>query len=122
MGKPESPVKGTTQAKPPKHIPQRMCIVCRESSAKRALVRIVRTADAGVQVDPSGKRNGRGAYLCHQATCWQRAINSEVLTKALKTTLTEADRARLREAAPQYTDLQTKMDTLPTQPLGDSNP
>lgn len=121
MSKPKVPTKATMQAKPRKHIPQRMCVVCRASSAKRTLVRLVRTADEGLQVDPSGKRNGRGAYLCHQATCWQRAFNSEVLDKALKTTLTQADRARLREAAPQYTDPPIKMDTPLTQLSGDSD-
>lgn len=81
-----------------KHIPQRTCVVCRETAAKRTLVRIVRTADAGVQPDPTGKRNGRGAYLCTRPECWQRALTSSVLEKALRTPLTEADRAHLREA------------------------
>jgi uncharacterized protein len=87
-------------SKPPahKHIPQRTCVVCRETNAKRTLTRIVRTADEGVQVDPSGKKNGRGAYLCEQVTCWQRAVDSDVLEKALRTTLTPEDRQRLNEA------------------------
>src|SRR5215470_5505407 len=79
-----------------KHIPQRTCVVCRETSAKRTLIRLVRTADEGVQIDPTGKRNGRGAYLCSQQSCWQRAIDSDVLAKALRTELTEADRQRLQ--------------------------
>ena len=79
-----------------KHIPQRTCVVCRETSAKRALVRLVRTADEGVQIDPTGKRNGRGAYLCTQQSCWQRALESDVLAKALRTELTEDDRQRLQ--------------------------
>src|SRR5258708_2428492 len=83
-----------------KHIPQRTCIVCRESDAKRALTRLVRTVDQGVQVDPKGKRNGRGAYLCDKPSCWRRAIDSEVLATALRTTLTAEDRQRLRDAMP----------------------
>ena len=78
--------------------PQRTCVVCRATADKRALTRLVRTADDGVQIDPSGKRNGRGAYLCDQPTCWQRASDSDVLAAALRTTLTDADRARLRAA------------------------
>jgi predicted RNA-binding protein YlxR (DUF448 family) len=85
--------------KPQKHVPQRMCVVCRQTAAKRTLIRLVRTADQGVQVDPSGKRSGRGAYLCEDAACWQRAINSDVLAKALRTTLTDDDRTHLRAAA-----------------------
>lgn len=76
-------------------------MVCRETEAKRALTRIVRTADAGIQVDPTGKRNGRGAYLCNQPGCWQRAVESNVLENALRTTLTADDRQRLSEAMKQ---------------------
>ena len=82
-----------------RRVPQRMCVVCRTTAAKRTLVRLVRTED-GVQIDPSGKRNGRGAYLCTQPACWQRAIESDSLAKALRTTLTDADRQRLRAAQP----------------------
>lgn len=85
---------------PQRRVPQRMCVVCRTTAAKRTLTRIVRTADEGVQVDPTGKRNGRGAYLCDQPGCWQRAIDSDVLAKALRTSLTDDDRQRLRAAKP----------------------
>ena len=81
-----------------KHIPQRTCVVCRETNAKRTLTRIVRTTGEGVQMDLSGKQNGRGAYLCNQLSCWQNAVESNVLEKALRTTLTPDDRQRLREA------------------------
>ncbi|MEP7287965.1 MAG: YlxR family protein [Chloroflexota bacterium] len=94
------------QAGKQKHIPQRTCIVCRQTSAKRALVRLVRTVDQGVQVDPTGKRSGRGAYLCDQLTCWQRAVQSDVLEKALRTPLTGEDRERLGQAMSQMFDAQ----------------
>jgi predicted RNA-binding protein YlxR (DUF448 family) len=84
----------------PKHIPQRLCVVCRTTSAKRSLTRLVRTPDEGVQVDPSGKRNGRGAYLCANPTCWQKALAGDVLAKALRTSLSAQDRERLAQAAP----------------------
>jgi predicted RNA-binding protein YlxR (DUF448 family) len=87
-----------------KHIPQRTCVVCKVTSAKRTLTRIVRTADAGVQLDPTGKRNGRGAYLCSQVSCWQRAIQSDVLDRALRTTLTAEDKQRLNEALHMITE------------------
>lgn len=83
-----------------KHIPIRTCVVCREKDSKRALVRVVRT-DQGLVVDPTGKRSGRGAYLCDDAACWERAVKSDVLAKALRVTLTETDRERLRLAQPQ---------------------
>jgi predicted RNA-binding protein YlxR (DUF448 family) len=64
-------------------------------------MRLVRTPDDGVHVDPTGKQNGRGAYLCDQRACWERALETDVLAKALRTTLTEADRERIRAAQPR---------------------
>ncbi|MBN1966376.1 MAG: YlxR family protein [Anaerolineae bacterium] len=86
---------------PRKHTPQRTCVVCRVTADKRALTRIVRTPDEGVVVDPTGKRNGRGAYLCHDPACWDEALTGDVLSRALRTTLTADDRARLQAARPQ---------------------
>jgi len=105
--KQQKPDKATSGKLARKHVPQRTCVVCRETSAKRSLMRIVRTADAGVQVDPSGKRNGRGAYLCNQPSCWQRAIETDVLEKALRTSLTDEDKQRLREASAQVLETRT---------------
>lgn len=85
-----------------KHVPERTCVICRQKAAKRSLIRLVRTADQGIQVDLSGKRNGRGAYLCHQPACWQRAWQGDALAKALRTTLSDADRAYLQAAALQF--------------------
>lgn len=78
-----------------KHIPQRTCVVCRNVQAKRGLIRLVRTSE-GLQVDPSGKMAGRGAYLCENPTCWDKAAQSEVLNRALRMTITDEDRNRLR--------------------------
>jgi predicted RNA-binding protein YlxR (DUF448 family) len=59
------------------------------------MVRIVRAPDGAVGVDPTGKRSGRGAYLCLQPPCWQAALKRHALDKALKTELTVADREAL---------------------------
>jgi len=68
---------------------------CREVLPKRKMVRIVRTAD-GVQIDPTGKLPGRGAYLHDRRECWERGLRG-ALAHALKTNLTVDDRARLEE-------------------------
>jgi predicted RNA-binding protein YlxR (DUF448 family) len=78
-----------------KHVPQRTCVGCREVLPKRKMVRLVRTSD-GVQIDPTGKLAGRGAYLHDRHECWERGLKG-ALGHALKTSLTEADRARLEE-------------------------
>ncbi|MBI5670429.1 MAG: YlxR family protein [Chloroflexi bacterium] len=85
--------------RPAKHVPLRTCVVCRDKESKRTLTRVVRT-EQGVQVDPSGKMNGRGAYLCDRPACWERALSGEVLSRALRTTLTAEDRERLKQAKP----------------------
>lgn len=87
----------------PKHIPQRMCISCRERSAKRTLIRIVRTPESAVEIDLTGKRNGRGAYLCDDPACWERALRSDALANALKTTIDPTAVAMLRSHAATLT-------------------
>ena len=67
-----------------KHKPQRTCIACREIKDKRDLIRVVRTPEGKVILDPSGKANGRGAYLCRQASCWEKSLHKKLLVRALK--------------------------------------
>lgn len=76
-----------------KHVPQRTCVGCREVLSKRILIRIVRQ-EQSVQVDPSGKLAGRGAYLHNQRSCWERGLKG-ALAHALKVELTEEDRRTL---------------------------
>jgi len=80
-------------AKPVKHVPQRTCVGCHTVRAKRTLVRVVRTPE-GVRVDPTGKLNGRGAYLHNSRSCWERGL-SGALKNALKIELTTEDKQRL---------------------------
>ena len=92
-------------AKRVKHTPQRTCVGCRSVLAKRDLIRVVRQPD-GVQIDPTGKLAGRGAYLHTQRSCWERALKGG-LANALKLTLTAADRQLLLDfmaALPDETD------------------
>ena len=80
-----------------KHVPQRTCVGCRIVMPKRQMVRIVRGAN-GVQVDPTGKVAGRGAYLHDRRECWQSGLKG-ALAHALKVELSKEDRARLEEFA-----------------------
>jgi predicted RNA-binding protein YlxR (DUF448 family) len=82
-----------------KRIPRRTCVACRQVQGKRALVRIVRTAGGGVQVDPTGKLAGRGAYLCGNRDCWNMALAQRRLDRALKTKVSADAMARLAEYA-----------------------
>ena len=78
-----------------KHVPQRTCVGCREVLPKRKMIRIVRTA-AGVQVDPTSKMAGRGAYLHDRRECWERGLKG-ALANALKITLTTVEHEKLEE-------------------------
>jgi predicted RNA-binding protein YlxR (DUF448 family) len=80
-------------------VPQRTCIACRSTSAKREFVRLVRTAEGNVEVDPSGKKAGRGAYLCTRGSCWELALKKDRLAAALRTKLSSADAEQLRAYA-----------------------
>jgi len=92
-----------------KHVPQRTCIACRTVRPKRELVRIVRLsapgADGAVMVDETGKRGGRGAYLCRQRSCWETALTGRQLERALKVTLAAETEAQLRKYAAKLPQL-----------------
>jgi hypothetical protein len=86
-----------------KHVPQRTCVVCHQVRSKRNLTRLVRTPDEGVLIDPTGKRAGRGAYLCDNPDCWKQAARGDVLNKALRTKLTELTRSQIAAHGEQLT-------------------
>ncbi|MCD6577572.1 MAG: YlxR family protein [Anaerolineaceae bacterium] len=76
-----------------RHIPQRTCIGCWQVLSKKELMRIIRTPE-GIRYDPTGKANGRGAYLHRKKSCWQRALKGS-LAKTLRTEMTEKDQSYL---------------------------
>ena len=87
----------------PRHVPQRTCVACRQKMDKRQLTRVVRTEDEGLVVDFSGKRAGRGAYLCSRPDCWDRALHTTLLDKALKGTSPAEEKAVLTTHRPPAT-------------------
>ena len=75
----------------PRRVPQRTCIACRSTEAKRGLVRVVRTPEARVELDPTGKKNGRGAYVHESRACWDEALKKDRLGRALKVAIPAED-------------------------------
>jgi predicted RNA-binding protein YlxR (DUF448 family) len=67
-----------------KKIPQRMCVGCQEMKNKRELVRVVRTPEGEVLIDRTGKKSGRGAYVCMNQACIDKARKEKRLEKALE--------------------------------------
>ena len=85
-----------------KRIPQRTCIICRTLRAKRELMRVVALSANHLEIDRTGKKNGRGAYVCQQRACWDGVLeNPTRLSSALKlqAPIAADDLARLREFA-----------------------
>lgn len=78
-----------------KHIPQRTCMACRKVNAKQELIRLVRISDGSVELDTSGKKAGRGAYLCRAQDCWEIGLKGGRLEYTLRTTLTQDNREQL---------------------------
>ena len=81
--------------KPKKHIPQRTCVACREVNEKRSLIRIVNSPE-GVRVDPTGRMSGRGAYLHDSKECWEKALKHGILSRSLKTGISESEMEALK--------------------------
>lgn len=63
--------------------PQRLCVGCQTMTSKKELIRVVRTPDGEVLVDATGKKSGRGVYICPRLTCLQAAVKSRRIEKAL---------------------------------------
>ncbi len=80
-----------------KHMPQRTCLACRKVKPKQELVRLVRMSDGTVEIDPGGKKAGRGAYLCGLPECWDIGLKGGRLERALRTVITVANREQLAE-------------------------
>ncbi len=68
----------------PRKVPLRKCVACQGMMPKRELIRVVRTPTEEVMVDLTGKKAGRGAYLCGKVSCFQLAHKSKALDRALK--------------------------------------
>lgn len=75
--------------------PTRTCIACGKSGDKRAFVRVVRTPQGGVVLDTTGRAQGRGAYLCKDAACLEKAVAGHLLDGRLRTKVSADDYKRL---------------------------
>ena len=80
-----------------KKIPMRQCMGCRERLPKREMIRVVRCTDGTVQLDFSGKVNGRGAYICPDLQCLKKARKSLALDRSLEVTIPQEVYDRLEK-------------------------
>lgn len=80
-----------------KKIPLRMCTGCMEMKPKKELIRVVKSPEGEVSVDLTGKKSGRGAYVCKNSQCLEKAFKAKRLSRNLDIAIDEAVYNRLRE-------------------------
>ena len=86
-----------------KKIPMRMCVRCREMKPKKELVRVVRSPEGDVSLDPTGKKPGRGAYVCQSGDCLARAIRQKQLERQLEARLSDETAEALKAMLSAFT-------------------
>lgn len=91
----------------PKHIPLRSCVVCRQARPKRELVRVVRTMTGEIELDATGKKAGRGAYLCRNRACWEAAFKKRSLEHALQTAISPESKSSLQQFVSELPEEQS---------------
>ncbi len=78
-----------------RRVPQRTCVACRQVKNRRELVRLVRTAAGDIELDTTGKKQGRGAYICPDPSCWEKALKGKQLAITLRSNITQENREKL---------------------------
>ncbi len=82
----------------PRRVPERMCVGCKAMRPKRELLRVVRSPEGEVALDLTGKKSGRGAYVCHSVACLDAALQGGRLARALAASIDEQVAEELRKA------------------------
>ena len=72
-----------------KKVPLRQCIGCQEMKSKKEMIRVIKTAEDEIMLDATGRKNGRGAYLCPSMECFKKAVKSKGLERSFKQPIPE---------------------------------
>ena len=81
-----------------KNVPLRMCVACREMKPKNTMLRVVRTAEGEISLDFTGKKNGRGAYICDSEACVKKLRKARLLNKVFSAQVEDGVYAGIEEA------------------------
>lgn len=79
-------------------IPMRKCLGCGQNKAKKDLIRIVKNKDNEIFFDETGKKNGRGAYICFDEKCLEKAFKTKALNKTFKMEISDEIYTQLKES------------------------
>ena len=85
------------QMKTKNKIPMRQCTGCREMKSKKEMIRVLKTTEEEIVLDTTGKKNGRGAYLCFSRDCLEKAVKNHGLERSLKTAVPDEVYERLKK-------------------------
>ena len=77
--------------------PVRTCVACREGKPKAEMLRVVRTPDGEIKIDPTGKCAGRGAYVCNEPSCVEKCVKKRIFDKVFEVRLSDEDYASIAE-------------------------
>lgn len=80
-----------------KNIPLRKCLGCDEMLGKKGMLRVVKTKEGEISIDETGKKNGRGAYICRDSECFLKAQKKHSLERSLKCSISEEIYEKLRQ-------------------------
>ncbi len=80
-----------------KKVPLRQCTGCHEMKSKKDMIRVIKTAEGEICIDATGRKNGRGAYICPRMDCLTKAVKSRGLERSLKTAIPESIFSQLKE-------------------------
>jgi len=80
-----------------KNIPLRKCLGCDEMLGKKGMLRVVKTKEGEISIDETGKKNGRGAYICRDMECFSKAQKKHSLERSLKCSISEEIYEKLRQ-------------------------
>ena len=67
-----------------KKVPMRQCVGCQEMNSKKEMMRVLKTSEDTFELDATGKKNGRGAYLCFSKECFEKAVKNKGLERSFK--------------------------------------
>ena len=85
-----------------KKIPMRRCVGCMESKPKKELIRVVSNKEGELALDPTGKANGRGVYLCFKSDCLTKAMKKNSISRSLGREVSKADSERIFKELEEY--------------------
>ena len=102
-------------------MPLRQCIGCGEMKSKKEMIRVLKTADDTIEIDATGRRNGRGAYLCPSMDCWKKAVKSKGLERSLKMAIPKEVYEALEKEMEQFGAMKKKKKTVTKTDLKNGN-